>query len=691
MRKILLSLVLAATAFAQTNVQKGAGNVLSNGSIVVGSNTSITATGTGNIIATGGTASSLPWAGLTAIPSPTLSLAGDGTAAITLSASTGVTGNLTLATVNSNTGTFAGITLNGKGLATAASALTISTTAPLTGGGTLGNLTLAIPAATGSVNGYLTSTDWTTFNSKQAAGSYITALTGDGTAAGPGSSALTLATVATAGTTGSSTAIPVVTINAKGLTTGITTAAVVAPAGTLTGTTLASNVVTSSLTSVGTLTGLTTGTLIGTSSTNAFNVAAGVTPFTEMEVDSTVTTSPRGIMTAQFNTGTDGARLHFRKARGTRASPTTIVSGDNLGRLVGTGYDGSSYLEDASIIFGTEGTVASTRIPTNISFWTATDAAPSVLTLAGTINSAQKWTIPGVFNVTATTASTSTTTGSLINAGGFGNAGAAFFGNLIDVAGNTTIRGTGVSSVAGSFGVGTTTPLTWGQLSVRSAVTGIITSFGVSGSFSDGTNSTLSLINGATNKAGVYSDGDLLLGSSNTLALTIAKTTQVATFAASTIVRGGNANSGSSTSQILSRISGTVPSLQFVNSTGSTDTHIWDVQLLDTTNVFQMRKVNDAFSTANVWLEVTPSGNTISSVAIKAGSGTTAATFTSTTTTLAGNLTTPGGATFHTTSTALTDGAGVALGTLATAPTAGNPTKWIGINDNGTTRYIPAW
>lgn len=40
---------------------------------------------------------------------------------------------------------------------------------------------------------------------------------------------------------------------------------------------------------------------------------------------------------------------------------------------------------------------------------------------------------------------------------------------------------------------------------------------------------------------------------------------------------------------------------------------------------------------------------------------------------------------------ALTDGAGVALGTLATAPSAGNPTKWIQINDNGTIRAIPAW
>lgn len=202
---------------------------------------------------------------------------------------------LTLATVNGNVGSFgtatqvSTFTVNAKGLITAASNTSIqiaesqvtnlttdlagkvpttrliNTTSPLTGGGDLSaDRTIAIPAANGSTNGYLSSADWTTFNNKQASGNYITALTGDLTASGPGSVAGTLATVnSNIGTFGSSTSIPTFTVNGKGLITAASGNVVIAPAGTLTGTTLNSTVVTSSLTSVGTITsGTWTGTTI---------------------------------------------------------------------------------------------------------------------------------------------------------------------------------------------------------------------------------------------------------------------------------------------------------------------------------------------------------------------------------------------------------------------------------------------
>lgn len=78
-------------------------------------------------------------------------------------------------------------------------------------------VTIAQHVADSTHNGYLSSADWSTFNGKQAAGNYITALTGDATASGPGSVALTLATV-----NGNVGTFASVTVNAKGLVTAAT-------------------------------------------------------------------------------------------------------------------------------------------------------------------------------------------------------------------------------------------------------------------------------------------------------------------------------------------------------------------------------------------------------------------------------------------------------------------------------------
>lgn len=59
---------------------------------------------------------------------------------------------------------------------------------------------------------------------KQATGNYITALTGDAIANGPGSAALTLASVVTGGSVGDATHIPVLTYDNKGRITSVTTA-----------------------------------------------------------------------------------------------------------------------------------------------------------------------------------------------------------------------------------------------------------------------------------------------------------------------------------------------------------------------------------------------------------------------------------------------------------------------------------
>lgn len=95
-------------------------------------------------------------------------------------------------------------------------------------------------------NGYLSSTDWSTFNGKQASGNYITALTGDVTASGPGSVAATLAATSNATLTTLS---------------GLTTASALATVGTITSGTWSATTI--GVTKGGTgLTTLTTGNVI---------------------------------------------------------------------------------------------------------------------------------------------------------------------------------------------------------------------------------------------------------------------------------------------------------------------------------------------------------------------------------------------------------------------------------------------
>lgn len=149
-----------------------------------------------------------------------------GSAPVTISATGGSGGSGTVSTSTVPTvGNLAYWTSNGfPSLLGSVATGTISTLGGLTVTGSpyiIGaNTTISCLVASASNAGCLSSTDWSTFNGKQAAGNYITALTGDVTASGPNSVAATLATVnSNVGTFTNAT----LTVNGKGLVTAVST------------------------------------------------------------------------------------------------------------------------------------------------------------------------------------------------------------------------------------------------------------------------------------------------------------------------------------------------------------------------------------------------------------------------------------------------------------------------------------
>jgi hypothetical protein len=236
----------------------------------------------------------------------------------------------------------------------------LSATAPLSYNNGTG--AFSIPAATSSANGYLTSTDWTTFNNKQTA---LTAGAGSGISISGGtisatglttsnlssSAGITVDQLATKTTTlglttmtlgGTVTSVTGLTsVSSTGFTGALTGNAstattlatsrningtafngsaditITADANTLTGTTLASNVVSSSLTSVGTIT---TGVWSGTAIAIAKGGTGATTKAAAFDALSPMTTSGDIIYGGTSGTGT-------RLAKGSDGQVLTLASG----------------------------------------------------------------------------------------------------------------------------------------------------------------------------------------------------------------------------------------------------------------------------------------------------------------------------------------------------------------------------
>ena len=159
---------------------------------------------------------------------------------------------LTAGTGISTSGTYPNFTITNTSPSSGGTVTSVTGTSPVVSSG--GNTpAISMPAATSSVNGYLTSADWTTFNGKQPAGTYVTSVSATSPVTSSGGTTPTIAMpAATTSVSGYLTSTDWNTFNGKSNTNGTVTSVAALTIGT-TGTDLSSTVATGTTTPVITL------------------------------------------------------------------------------------------------------------------------------------------------------------------------------------------------------------------------------------------------------------------------------------------------------------------------------------------------------------------------------------------------------------------------------------------------------
>ena len=109
------------------------------------------------------------------------------------------------------------------------------------------------------------------------------------------------------------------------------------------------------------------------------NVGIGTTtPDANLEVSGTATQQ----QVTRYSTDGSAPVLGFRKSRGTEASPTIIVNGDNLGQINFQGYDGTGFVNGGQILVESDGTPGVNDMPGRMAFRLSPDGSASVATQA---------------------------------------------------------------------------------------------------------------------------------------------------------------------------------------------------------------------------------------------------------------------------------------------------------------------
>jgi hypothetical protein len=124
----------------------------------------------------------------------------------------------------------------------------------------------------------------------------------------------------------------------------------------------------------------------------------GTIPIGSLQVAGNLTSTIRGIVNDQYSTDTLSAKIYNRKARGTFASPSTIITGDVISNWTSSAYDGTSFVDTADTRILSAGTISTGIIPSQMMFRTTNSLG--TLTQALTIDENQNISVGNINPVT---------------------------------------------------------------------------------------------------------------------------------------------------------------------------------------------------------------------------------------------------------------------------------------------------
>lgn len=111
---------------------------------------------------------------------------------------------------------------------------------------------------------------------------------------------------------------------------------------------------------------------------NGTGVGVGTTsPEYQLQIENDGSYSQFG-MTSYRSAVTPHNSMYLKASRGSKTTPVALTSGDEMVNLIGYGHDGTDFIQSASIKFATEGTIATNRIPSYISFNTHPDSTSAI-------------------------------------------------------------------------------------------------------------------------------------------------------------------------------------------------------------------------------------------------------------------------------------------------------------------------